>query len=259
MGRYLVFLLFTGFIFSSCVQNKQILYLQSEDELDTDFPTDTVLRSYDLANYEYRIQPEDILSIRVESLTEDEYDIFAGQQNVGIGNQANLGLSGYLVDKKGNIRIQEIGNVYIGGMTLHEVEQKITDLLSSYMPTPSVKIRLLNFRVTVLGEVNSEGLFQSINTRVTLTEAIASSGGLTDLADREALKIIRRNGDLAKIFYVNLLEENLLSNKRFFLHPNDVIIVPPLKQRPFRKYFGQNLSLFVSTVSLVLLTLNLLQ
>lgn len=260
MSRVVVFFGLACFVLGACVPNKKIVYLQSENELKQDFPTDTVLRTYDLANYEYRIQPEDILSVRVESLTKEEYNIFTGQQQgIAGGNQANQVLAGYLVDKDGTIQLPEIGRVRVQDFTMHEAESKLTELIDKYLTKPSVKIRLLNYRVSVLGEVNNEGIFTSLNNRVTMAEAIAGTGGFGELADRSQIKVIRQRDGNSQVFYIDMLDENSLINNNFFIHPNDIIVVPPLRQRPFRKYFGQNISLFVSTVSVILLTINLLQ
>ncbi|MEQ8476384.1 polysaccharide biosynthesis/export family protein [Fulvivirga sp.] len=261
MDRILIFSVLAVLFFSSCVPNRKLVYLQSENELNQDFPTDTVLRSYDLVNYEYRIQSEDILSIRIESLTEDEYNIFANlQQGTGGGaNQNNLAIGGYLVDRNGEIQFPEVGKVKISGLTLHQTEERITEIATRFLSAPAVKVRLLNYRISVLGEVNREGVFNSINNRVTIMEVIAGTGGLSEMADRSKVKVIRQKANTSEVFYVNLLEEDYMKHSSFFVHPNDVIIVPPLKQRPFRRYFGQNLSLFVSTVSVILLTLNLLK
>lgn len=259
MYRVVIFFGLACLLLGACVPNKKIVYLQSENELKQDFPTDTVLRSYDLANYEYRIQPEDILSIRIESLTEDEYNIFADQrQNVGNIAQNNMALGGYMVDINGDIQFPEVGKIKVSNLTLHEVEDRITIVALQYLAAPAVNVRLLNFRLSVLGEVKQEGLVSSINNRVTVFEALAGAGGLTDMADRTKVKIIRQVEGKAKVFYVNLLEEKYIAHDSFFVHPNDIVIVPPLRQRPFRRYFGENLSIFVSTVSLVLLTINLL-
>lgn len=246
-------------IFSSCVPNKKILYLQTKDELKTDFPTDTVLREYKMGNYEYRIQPEDVLSIQIESLTDEEFDIFANQQNQFVGGGAGiLALAGYLVRSDGKIALPQLGNIRVEGHTVHEIENAIKKLASNYLDDPTVKVRILNLRISILGEVNIEGIVNSFNNRVTLMEAIASAGGLTDLADRSAVKIIRQEGNTARVIYANLLGEDLLSQNDFFIHPNDIVLVPPLRQRPFRTYFGPNLSLLISSISVLLLTINLI-
>lgn len=258
MVRFLGLFILIG-ILASCVPNKKILYLQKGDEFDNDVQRDSVLRSYNLADYEYRLQPEDILSIRFQTLTEDEYNIFNSQQTgVQGGNGQNLALSGYLIDKEGFIRFPEIGEVKVAGLTIHELEEKLETLAGNYVEQPVVKVFLLNYRVTVLGEVSNEGVISTNNNRLTLMEAIATAGGLSELADRSKVKIIRQHNGQSYVMYVNLLQEDLMNQSSFFTNQNDIIIVSPLRQRPFRRYFSPNLSLFVSTLSVFLLTINLL-
>lgn len=252
---FLTFVVLAG----ACVPNKKVVYLQKNDVAQTDVPRDTILRTYDLKGYEYSIQPEDILSIQFESLTQQEYNIFSrqsGQQ--GAMNTNNLLISGYLVDKNGYIEFSQIGAVHVAGLTTHEIEKKLQILAQEYLTNPVVKVRLLNFRVTVLGEVDSEGTVGNFNNRLTMMEAIGLAGGLSELADRSKVKVIRQAGGQTKVFYVNLLEEDFMSSPYFFIHQNDIIIVPPLRQRPFRRYFGQNVGLFVSSLSTLLLVINLL-
>ncbi|MEM6813960.1 MAG: polysaccharide biosynthesis/export family protein [Bacteroidota bacterium] len=259
ISRYLgLTLVVSVIVFSSCVQNKKVLYVQSENELKKEFITDSLLRSYTLKNYEYRIQAEDILSIDFKSQTQDEYDVFSDQDNVVMNNVNVLALGGYLVDKQGYISFPEVGKIKVSNLTIHELTEKLESIAENYLEKPIVTVRLLNYRVTVLGEVKQEGVVSSINNRVTIFEAIGLAGGLGELADRSQVKVVRQSNGMSNIFYVNLLDENLITKNGFFTHQNDIIIVPPLKQRPFRQYFGQNLSLFVSTVSILLLTLNVI-
>ena len=239
----------------SCVPNKKLVYLQ-KDDLHKDIPTDSVLRSYPLTYDNYTIQPHDILSVQFQSLTEEEFDIF---EEFGIGGMAGIGgaqnllaLRGELVDPSGYIVFPIIGKVYVKGMTLFQVQDSLQSRAAEYVEDPVVKVRLLNYRVSVLGEVNVESVVNTQNTRTTFMEAIALSGGLGEMADRENVKVIRQKGDTAEVFYVNLLEEEFLSSDKFYVYQNDIIIVPPLKQRPFRRYYAQNLSLLLSSISAVL-------
>ena len=89
-------------------------------------------------------------------------------------------------------------------------------------------------------------------------EAIGLAGGLGELADLQNVKVVRQLENVASIHYINLLDEDFITSPFYYVHPNDVIIVPPLKQRPFRNYFGENLALIVSSLSLLLLVVGLI-
>jgi polysaccharide export outer membrane protein len=251
-------------MFSSCVTNKKYVYLQKEDLHEKNTIKDSVLRTYHMRIREYRIQPLDILSIRMESLTEESFDfmskLYPGGGSGGAVNnfQAQL-LNGFLIDNNGDIEFPVVGKIHLGGLSLFEAQEKLQETFKPYLKDPVARVRLLNFRFTVLGEVNGENQIVSQNSRVTLMEAIGLAGGLTDLADRSNVKIIRQREDQSEIFYMNLLNEDILTSEHYFVQQNDVIVVSALRQRPFRRYWGQNLSLFVSTVSVILLTLNLIE
>lgn len=246
---------------ASCVTNKKYVYLQKEDVNATGLPLDTILRSYTHEDFEYRIQYEDILSVRFESISPDEYNFLQQQQQQGFGglNQGGALLIGELVDKNGEIPFPFLGKVKVSGLTVFEIQDKLQAIADQYLQSPVVKVRLLNFRFTILGEANSEGTISVINNRVSIIEAIGLAGGLTDLADKSMVKLISQNGNKSEIAYINLLDENFISSSHYYLKQNDILIVPALKQRPYRKYFSQNISLLVSTVSLLLLTINLLR
>ena len=92
-----------------------------------------------------------------------------------------------------------------------------------------------------------------------MLEAVGLSGGFTDLADKSNVKIIRQSRDKAEIYYLNLLAEDFVASPYYYLNQNDVIVVPPLKQRPYQAYFGKNLALVISSVSLLLIVISLVQ
>jgi polysaccharide export outer membrane protein len=257
----LLYLLLSLFVFSSCVTNKKYQYLQKDDVNKKTTVKDSVLRTYDLQIKEYKIQPLDILSIRLESLTEDEFDFMAKLypvQQGGGGGGASLLLSGFLIDNNGELQFPVLGKVKLSGLSVFEAQEKLQEVFKPFLKSPVARVRLLNFRFTILGEVNAENQVVSNNSRVTLIEAIGLGGGLTELADRENVKIIRQVGGQSQVIYMNLLDENILTSKHYYIHQNDIIMVPPLRQRPFKKYWGQNIALFISTVSVVLFTINLI-
>lgn len=247
---------------SSCVTNKKYTYLQNDDVNVKDLPKDTTIRSYELQNYEYRIQPEDNISVRFESLTPQEYDIFnrnlmTQQQNQNL-NQLNAILIGELVDPKGEITYPVIGNVRVAGLTVFEAQTKLQQVADQYLESPVVKARLINFRFTILGEARNEGTVILSNNRVNYLEAIGLAGGLTDFADKKNIKLIRQINGKAHVRYLNLLDENFINSPEYFVHQNDILIVPALRQRPYQTYFGKNLSLVISSLSLLLISITLI-
>ncbi len=257
-----LFFLLIVVIMASCVGNKRLVYLQ-KDDLHKDMRTDTVLRDYDLYYQDYRIQPQDVLSVQFQSLTEEDYDIFSdfgfGGGGIGGGGGAGLlALRGELVDPQGTISFPIVGKIKVQGMTVFEVQDTLQAIAVEYVEDPIVKVRLLNYRFTILGEVNQETVVTTQNTRTTFMEAIGMAGGLGELADRSNVKVIRQKGNTAEVFYVNLLEEDFLASEKFYVYQNDIVIVPPLEQRPIRRYYGQNLGLLLSSVSAILLVINIL-
>lgn len=262
--RFLPAIFLSLFIFS-CVSNKKILYLQEETDLYGPAPKDSVLRSYEIGSYNYLLQHEDVLSIQISTLTPPEYDFFS--QGLPQGQQMNVGgmrggggaMFGYLIDKNGEIEFPVVGKVKFAGLTIYEAESMVQEMASEYLEEPVVKVRLLNFRFTVIGETRSRGeAINTFNNRLSMMEAIGLAGGLGELADLRNVKIVRQHENIAKVHYVNLLEEQFIESPFYYVHPNDIIVVPPLKQRPFRNYFGENLGLIVSSLSLLILVLNLI-
>lgn len=258
--RNLFFLLFVVVLGASCVPAKKLVYLQHEDELKRrkEIPKDSILRAHPMKIQEYRIQPLDMLAIGFESITDEEYDFFSKvSPNQRTGGSSPL-LSGILVDIEGNIEYPVVGKINIAGLTVFEAQNKMQNVADKFLNDVVVRIRLLNFRFTVLGEVRAERVVSSPNTRVTMMEAIGLTGGFSELADRSHVKVIRQKGDTSEIFYVNLLEEEYIESKYYYIQQNDVIIVPPLKQRTFKQYFSQNVGLITTTLSAALFITTLL-
>jgi polysaccharide biosynthesis/export protein len=262
MTRILVFLGVLG-IFSACVPSKKLVYFQKDDLKNRKgIPKDTVLRSHPLNIREYRIQPLDLLNINFETISDDNdaFDFLSKispNQRVG-GNQATAGaVSGIMVDMEGNIEYPVLGKINVAGLNLFQAKDTIQAVASKYLPNVIVRVRMLNFRFTVLGEVNGEKVVTALNPRLTISEAIGQAGGLTEMADRTHVKIIRQKGLTTEVLYLNLLEEDMLESPNYYVQQNDVIIVPPLKQRTFRRYFTSNLSVITSTLSFALLIITL--
>lgn len=257
--RLILSLLSFALLLGGCVTNKKVLYLQKDDVNRKDLPVDTLVRSYTLQLQDYRVRPQDILYINFETLTAEEFDFFTkinppARASGGAGQVSPL--AGIVVDSNGEIEFPVLGKIKVEGKSLFEVQHELQALASQYLKDVVIRVRLMNFRFTVLGEVIGEQTTGSGNTRLTMMEAIGLTGGFTDLADRTHVKLIRQVGDKANVYYLNLLDEELVTSPLWYVQQNDVIIVPPLRQRAFRRYFAQNITIFLSAVGVVLLFIN---
>jgi len=255
IGFYLVCLLCVA----SCVTNKKTQYLQKDDVNKDPSETDSVIRRYVTYGTTYKIQPNDILHIQVNSLTDPDYNFFdlntdQPNQNMNINSAA---LNGHLVDPRGNIDFPVVGKVHVSGLTVIEVQDEIQEIAGNFIKDPVVNARIVNFRFSVMGEVINEGTVTTLNNDVTLLEAITLAGGLNQLADRANIKLIRQINDTIEVRYLNMLEEEFLESNNIFIHQKDLLVVPPLKQKPFKTNFGTNLALILASLSTILLTINI--
>ncbi len=262
--KQLIFIFITTLLIPSCVVNKKVQYLQHEDVNNKSdvLEKDSIYRTYDLIDFEYKLQPEDVISVKFYSLTPSEFNFFTLKEGDGnnfnqFQNPASALINGYLIDENGEVEFPVVGKVNINGLSVYDAQNEILKIAKQYLESPVVEVRLLNFRFTLLGEVKKEGTIGSLNNRITMLEAIGLAGGFTDFADKANIKVIRQGKNKAEVYYLNLLEESFVSSPFYYMNQGDVIIVPPLKQRPYQIYFGKNLALFISSVSLLLLVLNL--
>ncbi len=265
MARLVLFLAATVCILGGCVPARKLVYYQHGDELKNqkEIPKDTVLRTHALDIREYTIQPLDMLSVQFETLS-DENDLFdflskISPQSRVMGNQNAMAVMGVFVNKEGQIEYPVLGKIKVAGLTLFQAQDTIQRVASKYIADVVVRVRMLNFRFTVLGEVNNEQTVIAANPRLTMSEAIGLAGGFGELADRKNIKVIRQNENNAEVYYVDLLQEDFLDSKYYYVQQNDVIVVPPLRQRTFRRYFVGNLGIITTTISFVLLVATLTQ
>lgn len=160
--------------------------------------------------------------------------------------------TGFILDEKGNLELPFIGVLELANLSIPQAEKLITSKLLGYFETPVVRIQLLSFHFTILGEVQKEGRYTSFDPNTTMIDAFILAGNLNDFADRSKIKVVRFDGENASIFYVNMLKEDILGQPGFFLKPNDLIIVSPLEARASRKYTLPNYSTAISLVTTTL-------
>lgn len=174
----------------------------------------------------------------------------------GGGNEAKS----LMVDENGLLNLNCIGNITANGKSITEIQNEIKTKLKSFITNPLVIVRLKNFKYSVEGEVGAPGLKLVENTRVTILEAIASSGGLKIFAQKDSVYIFRETytGKIEKGF-VNLNNRNIINSPYYYLQQNDYIYVPPTKKRrinedkTFDRYVGLGVSIVGVITSIVLL------
>ncbi|RFZ95380.1 polysaccharide export protein [Mucilaginibacter conchicola] len=224
----LVFIGFLAFVISSCTSQKQIAYFQKGvNQSDTISVADA---------YVPKIQPGDILAIPVSSLNPAASSFFnpyssapatASADPAAINPAPSLSSSnGYLVDAEGAIDFPLLGSIKVGGLTTSEARDTIKNKLkSTYLKEPTVSVRLLNYKISIMGEVSRPSVYVIPNEKVTLPEALTMAGDLTIYAKRDNILIVRDNGGKKEFGRVNLNNRDVFTSPYYYLHSGDLIYV----------------------------------
>jgi polysaccharide export outer membrane protein len=240
----------------SCIPNKQLVYFPSPE-----FNTETPTPKYN-NQQRYRIQPRDVLSVRIKTLDTDTEAYFNIQSENGFQqlNPAGLYINGYSVNSRGMITMPEVGEIKVGGYTLEEAEEAILDAISGYITNATILLKLVSFKITVLGEVNRPGYYYVFNEQANVLEGLGLAGDLTDFGNRENITLIRQTDIGTETILLNLKDPNLLTSKYYFLQPNDVLYVQPLKAKATRGNINTLtiLSVLFGAISSTVLILNFL-
>jgi len=215
------FLFLVVISFSSCITNKNLEYISSDNN---------IIKS---TTFNYVVQKEDLLSVQISSTTKSDYDFFNLQETSNPQLMSkNPYLYGYLVRTDGIVNLPMIGNVKVEGFTISEVEKVIQQIASTYFKDPIVKVNILNFKVSILGEVNSPGEYSIFRSNQNVLHLIGKSNDLTEFANRKKVKIIRKNGvETSKVIYLDLTDPKTLNSKNFYLQPQDIVYIEPMKKK----------------------------
>ena len=242
-------LLMPMLILLSCATKKQVLYFQDIDTLD---------KTQINTRFNPIIEANDILHITVSSFNEEVVRPFrrnTGLQN-NIGNN-NLGLQGYLVNSEGKIPFPVLGDITVAGKTRTEVEQILKQKLAVYITDAVVDVRIINYSITVLGEVTNPGVFTIRNERVTLPEAIGMAGDFTEEGNRKNITVIREENGKRIVSRIDFTKADFFTSDFYYLKQNDVIYVAPtnkgVKKTGFIPDVPALLSLFTVVLSSIIL------
>ncbi len=211
------------------------------------------------SKFNLRIRPNDLLTITVSAANMEAVQPFnlpvtsaprAGE--VG-GVSGNLQLQTYLVDSDGNIEFPILGTVHVAGLTRQELVSKLKDGISNYVNNPIVNIKLVNFQVTVLGEVNQPGTFTVPDERISLSKALGMAGDLTIYGRRDNVMIVREIKDTEKEYiYVDITQRDFLNSEKYYLQQNDVVYVEPNQAQIQGASYNRNASVYISIASVLI-------
>lgn len=213
------------FYMSSCASNQSMTYFQNKNN---DVKYAAVLASSDPAPL--RIQSDDMLAIIVSSMSDETNNIFNLLNNKTITtSQYSAGGSsqpiGYLVDQAGEINLPLIGKVRVAGLTLNEANLYITNQLDHFVKSPTVNVRVLNHKFTIIGEVTRPGVYSLADNPITLPEVIGMAGELTLYARRNSVRLIRTVNNRREIVELDLTSQQILNSPYYFIENNDVVYV----------------------------------
>jgi polysaccharide export outer membrane protein len=224
----------------SCIPRKNYIYLQNRT---VPSPDTVVLK---VVKEKYVVRPGDVLYVTVLSPDQEATQVFnlevannraSGMSGGGGGGGGGDGggyMNGYTISEEGTIRIPMLGKVKVQGLSIAEIDDMLTDKLSYYLKDVIVKVRFMNFKVTVLGEVKNPGAQMIMADRYTILEAIGAANDLTDFGNRREVELMRATPDGYIVYKIDLTDQNLVQSKSFFMAPNDVLYVKPVTAKMVR-------------------------
>ena len=219
----IVFLVFSIVSLSSCVSKEKMIYLQNE------------AKSGEVLSYEPVLQPDDVLLIVVSSENPEvaaPYNLKSvSVQSSSETEVVNQRLLSYLVNKEGEIMFPLLGAIKVGGLTIREATDKIKLVLKDHVKDAVVSIRILNFKISVLGEVQKPGTFSINSERITILEALSMAGDLTIYGKRQNILLIREKEGVKTMERIDLTKPDFLNSSSYYLSQNDVVYVEQNKTR----------------------------
>jgi len=249
---------------TSCKTPKNVAYIQNSDSID--FAKSEYL-------YDARIMPKDLLTVTVNTVNPEASAPFnLVVRNTLTSATSSIASSGgslqtYLVDNEGCIDFPVVGRLHVGGLTKSMCEKLIHDKIQRFMnaeENPVVTVRMSNYKISVLGEVNRPGMFTVSNEKINIFEALAQAGDLSIYGVRDRVKLIRENSSGRKeIHTINLNDANIVNSPYYYLQQNDVVYVEPNSVKAKNSAIGTSTTIWISVtgalVSLASLVVNILR
>ncbi|AWA31321.1 sugar transporter [Flavobacterium magnum] len=236
------------FLFS-CQSKKKLVYFQGIENV----------KGGGKADFEPLLQSDDLLLIIISSPVPEAavpYNLITYSAS-SLEDQDRSGGSGvryqtYLIDKEGNIEFPILGSIKVGGLTKSEAVDKIKTALKKYITSPIVNLRIVNYKISVMGEVVRPGLYTVQTERITLPEALSQAGDLTIYGDRKEILIIRDVDGVKTHHFVDITSADFINSPFYYLDQNDVVYVKPNQTKVNSSVVGPNVTVGISAISLLI-------
>jgi polysaccharide biosynthesis/export protein len=221
-------LIFCSFLsMTSCIPYKDLILFRKDE---TSLPDIAAISSY--KNLDLPIQPNDALSITVSCLDPQLAVPFnLVDMRSGSAIQANSPLISFLVDSNGEIDYPVLGKIKVEKLTIPQLREVLTKKIKTYIKDPTVNIRRVNFKVTVMGEVVKPGTFEINSERITILEALGLAGDMTPHSDRQRVMVVREENGKVTAQKIDLQSVTFFSSPYYYLRQNDVVYVDPKKSK----------------------------
>ena len=237
-------------LLSSCGSHRPIAYLQNVKDQEQVNVADSLVVPATL-------QTGDILQISMTSMNPDADAYFKVGDNAG---DVDFAPNSFIVKSSGNIELPLVGQLHVVGCTLDSVENLLKSKLTKYLKEPTVNVRLVNFKITVMGEVNSPGVFNFPNAQVSLFQALGMAGDLTIYGMRTNVLVIRQTSKGYQYLRYNLNDPNLPQKKDLSLQNNDIVYVQPSKGKlSTENNVYRIVPIVISSITLVALMYNIIK
>lgn len=214
-------------VFASCVPQKKMLYLKNAQMAAENLSQEYINeRSID-----YKLQPGDNLYIRFINTIDNQSAASLGENayRSQLTSDASIYLQSYTLDEDGYIELPLTGKMELKNLTVDQAKEKMQFEINKFVNQTTLVVKLSNFNLTVLGEVTRPGMYKVYQSQINLFEAVAMAGNMTSFAKRDDVKIIRQTDHGSEIVNVDMGEADILSSPYYYLKPNDIIYVEPLK------------------------------
>ncbi|MFN2260488.1 MAG: polysaccharide biosynthesis/export family protein [Psychroflexus sp.] len=255
--KRLCFIIIGSILITSCVSREKIAYFQNMQELELE-------KNASINNLE--IKANDLITITVNA-----YDLQAAQPfnlpvvgvRAGQDMEASLRVSGqpqlqpYLVDSEGYINFPELGRIKVEGLSRIDLAADLQEQLSEYVDNPIVNVRIVNFQVSVLGEVNRPGTFTVMDEYLTVPKALGLAGDMTIYGKRDNVLVVREEDGSKSYEYLDLSQAEVVNSPYYYLKQNDVVYVEPNRAQRQSSTYNRNASIYISIAS-VLVSLTVL-